>query len=96
MFEQSSIDWRRFAVLVVVATVVALTLGSSPVAAHNPACHQVAGSDGPHYDGADGDQTASQTAFDRNRNLGGADFGGPDHAADGCSVGNSQSPHSDN
>lgn len=81
------------AALIAVGITVA---GAGVAAAHNPACHQVAGADGPHYDGADGSQTASQTAFEKNKNLGGSDH--PEHAnsAEGCSVGNSQSPHSDN
>jgi hypothetical protein len=88
---------RRIVLAVLVAVGIAVA-GAGVTAAHNPACHQVAATDGPgpHYDGAGGSQTASQTAFEKNKNLGGSDFGGPDHAADGCSVGNSQSPHSDN
>lgn len=93
MFQQSSTDRRRIAVLVVIAAVLAVTVGSGPVAAHNPACHQVAGPDGPHYD--DDDRTGSDTAYDRNKNLGGDDFGGPDQAADECSAGDSQASHSD-
>jgi hypothetical protein len=59
-------------------------------AAHDPACHQTAGADGPHYD--DDPRTGSETAFEKNPTLG-DDF--PDEAPGSSSVGNSQSPHAD-
>lgn len=71
-------------------------LGSGVAAAHNPACHQTAGTDGPHY--AD-DGPASDTAFSHNPTLGGAEnpaLGGEDSPwKGGCSAGNSQSPNAD-
>lgn len=85
------IPGKRTVVFTAVLLLVALLVGVGPAAAHNPACHQTAGADGPHYD--DDPQTGSQTAFDTNPTLGG-EF--DENAADGCSVGNSQSPRSDN
>lgn len=82
---------KRVVLLTVALMLIALPMMAGTAAAHNPACHQTAGDDGPHYDGDD--QTGSETAFDKNPTLGG-DF--PDNAAQGCSVGNSQSPRSDN
>ena len=83
---------RRIAISTTVLLVLALVVGVGPAAAHTPSCIQTAGDDGPHYDGEDGTQTASQTAFEQNPTLGGA-FNG---AVDSCSVGNSQAPQSEN
>lgn len=77
-------------VLVAASLLLALVvLGAGQAAAHNPACQQTAGADGPHYD--DDPRTGSQTAFEKNPTLGGSEY--PDHAngADGCSVGNASS-----
>jgi hypothetical protein len=93
---------RRLALIAAVVLLLAV-LGTGVATAHNPACHQVAGSDGPHYDGDD--RTGSQNAFEKNPNLGGNDNPAntvgesedrPGNGADGCSKGDSQSPHSDN
>ena len=80
----------RIAAVAAVLVLAALVVGVGPVAAHNPACHQTAGADGPHYDDDPG--TGSETAYEKNPTLGG-DF--PENAAGGCTVGNSQSPHGD-
>ena len=84
----------RIAIFGTILLLIGAGLGAGTAAAHNPACHQVAGGDGPHYD--DSERTGSDTAFEKNKNLGGDEH--PDHsnAQEGCSVGNSQSPHSDN
>lgn len=82
---------KRIVVFAAVLMLFALAVGAGSAAAHNPACHQTAGPDGPHYD--DDPRTGSQTAFDKNPTLGG-EFN--ENAAGGCSVGNSQSPRSDN
>lgn len=74
----------RVAVLTVVLLLVALVGGTGSAAAHNPACHQTAGADGPHYD--DNPRTGSQTAFDKNPTLGGS-F--DEAAVDSCTVGDS-------
>lgn len=89
-------------ILVVTAVLLAVaTAGAGQAAAHNPACHQTGHADGPHYE----KDTASDTAFVHNPTLRGPDNDDslhPDQAASihnrkgSCSVGNSQSPHSDN
>lgn len=81
----------RLITVSVVVLLVGLTVLTGGVAAHNPACHQTAGADGPHYD--DDPRTSSETAFQNNPTLGGEY---PENAPGGCSVGNSQSPQSDN
>jgi len=82
---------RRVFLTVVLAVAVTVLLAGGATA-HNPACHQTAGEDGPHYD--DDPRTGSQAAFEQNPTLGGEL---PEHAngAESCSVGNSQSPHAD-
>lgn len=82
---------RLTTVLTVVLMLAALTTLAGSAAAHNPACHQTAGADGPHYD--DDPKTGSETAFQNNPTLGGEY---PANSIDACSVGNSQSPRSDN
>lgn len=72
----------RIAIFTTVLLLVTVVMGAGSAAAHNPACHQTAGADGPHYDGDS--QTGSQTAFDSNPTLGG-DFN--DEAVSSCSVG---------
>lgn len=59
----------RVVALAMVASLVALSLGAGGAAAHNPGGKQVSGENGPHYDGEDGSQTASQTAYVSNPNL---------------------------
>lgn len=85
-------NWKTVT-LAVLVVVVALTVGAGQAAAHNPACHQPGHQSGPHYDKG----TASDTAFDNNPNLRGADqpeSEHPDHANSihnregSCSVGN--------
>lgn len=82
---------HRIVLFTTLVLVVALAVGTGSTAAHNPACHQTAGPDGPHYD--DDPTTGSETAYEKNPTVGG-EFN--ENAADGCSVGNSQSPRSDN
>ena len=91
----------RVVLLTLLLLLAALTIGVGEAAAHNPACIQTGHADGPHYDG----DTASDTAFFHNPTLRGVDNDDsrhPDHANSifnregSCSVGNSQSPHSDN
>lgn len=88
----------RRIVVAVLASLLAVAVAAGGATAHNPACHQVAGPDGPHYD--DDPQTGSETAYGMNPNLGGSDNPAnsigenddrPANAADGCSRGNSQS-----
>lgn len=87
----------RTALVLGVLLLVALTVGTGPALAHNPAGHQTAGEDGPHYDGDE--RTGSEQAWHHNPTLNGSDH--PDHSNSmfnregGCSVGNSQSPHYD-
>ena len=88
---------RRLSALVTgLLLVVAFGLATGSAAAHNPACHQVAGPDGPHYD--DDPTTGSPTAYSHNPNLMGVDRPNsdhPDHANSihnregSCSVGQS-------
>ena len=40
----------RTLALTIVVLLATVTATAGPAAAHNPACHQVAGADGPHYD----------------------------------------------
>lgn len=89
---RSGKSWTKIAALAVSLMLLALAATAGPAAAHNPACHQVAGEDGPHYDD---DRTGSDTAYDKNRNLGGDEYPENENSADGCSTGNSQSPHYD-
>lgn len=91
MSQTTSTRRKRFTVLTVAVLFVALAMMAGSATAHNPACHQTAGADGPHYD--DDERTGSDTAFEKNPTLGG-EFN--ENAADSCSVGNSQSPRSDN
>jgi hypothetical protein len=80
----------RILIAAVVLVLVAVSATAGPTAAHNPACHQTAGSNGPHYD--DDPRTGSGTAFEKNPTLGGEY---PTDAVDGCSVGDSRSPRVD-
>lgn len=93
MSRQLPRSWLKVTIAVILM-VVALGASSGAAAAHNPACHHTAvtntGTDAPHYDGADGTQTASQTAFEKNPTLGG-EYN--ENAPGSCSVGNS--PHDD-
>lgn len=82
---------RRIVAISALLLFVAMIATTGIGAAHNPACHQTAGADGPHYD--DDGTTGSDTAFEKNPTLGG-EFNG--NAPGSCSVGDSQSPHSDN
>lgn len=82
---------RRIVAISALLLFVAMVTTTGIGAAHNPACHQTAGADGPHYD--DDETTGSEIAFDKNPTLGG-EFN--ENAPGSCSVGNSQSPHSDN
>lgn len=79
----------RTALVAITLTLALVTLGAGQAAAHNPACHQTAGADGPHYD--DDPRTGSPAAFAHNPTLGGSLY--PEHAngAEGCSVGNAGS-----
>ena len=81
---------RRIALITALLLLVALTVGTGSAAAHNPACHQTAGADGPHYD--DNPTTGSETAYEKNPTVGGE---WNENAAGGCSNGNSQSHHAD-
>lgn len=81
---------RRIALVTTLLLLVALVAGTGTTAAHNPACHQTAGPDGPHYD--DDPRTGSDTAYEKNPTVGG-EFN--ENAPGSCSVGNSQSPRSD-
>lgn len=94
-------EGKRVAIVTALLLLVALVAGTGQAAAHNPACHQTGHADGPHYEKG----TASDTAFVHNPTLRGPeneDSLHPDHAESihnregSCSVGNSQSPHSDN
>lgn len=86
---------RRVVVLTAALLLLGTAFSSGLVAAHNPAGHQTAGADGPHYAGG----TASDTAFYNNPTLNGSEnpaFGGdgPAEWIGGGSVGNAQgSPH---
>lgn len=84
MSELPTTRGARVAVLTVVLLLLALVGGAGSAAAHNPACHQTAGADGPHYD--NNPRTGSQTAFDKNPTLGGS-F--DEAAVDSCTVGDS-------
>ena len=89
MSRQLPRSWLKVTIAVTLM-IVALAASSGAATAHNPACHQTAvtntGTDAPHYDGADG----TQTAFENNPTLGG-EFN--ENAPGSCSVGNS--PHGD-
>ena len=80
----------RIAILTVVVLLVALTASAGSAAAHNPACHQVAGADGPHYD--DDDRTGSDVAFEKNKNLGGDERANAEQGTD-CGAPNERAPH---
>jgi len=91
---------RLSAVATALVLLVALWSATGSAAAHNPACHQVAGPDGPHYD--DDPQTGSSTAYSHNPNLMGVDRPNsdhPDHANSihnregSCSVGQGGNGH---
>lgn len=87
---------RRIIVFGAALALLAATLGAGVAAAHNPACHQTAGADGPHYGG----NTASDTAFYNNPTLNGSENpalgdDGDTQWVGGCSAGNSQSPNAD-
>lgn len=86
--------WRTATVALLLLAVA--TVGTGNAAAHNPGCIQTGHADGPHY--------GKDTAFVHNPTLRGPDNEDslhPDHAKSihnregSCSVGNSQSPHSD-
>ena len=90
----------RIAAVALLLLLAVATVGTGNAAAHNPACIQTGHADGPHY----GMDTASDTAFVHNPTLRGPDNDDslhPDNAKSihnregSCSVGNSQSPHSD-
>lgn len=99
MVQNVTVYARPAAVALLLLLAVA-TVGAGQAAAHNPACIQTGHADGPHYQKG----TAADTAFLHNPTLRGpenADSLHPDdansiHNREGsCSVGNSQSPHSD-
>ncbi|MFB6172489.1 MAG: hypothetical protein ABEJ23_08130 [Haloarculaceae archaeon] len=91
----------RTGIVTVVVLLAALLAATGSAAAHNPACIQTGHADGPHY----AKDTASHTAYVHNptlRDPKSAESRYPDNANSiynrdgGCSVGNSQSPYSDN
>jgi len=92
--------YARIAAVALLLLLAVATVGTGNAAAHDPACIQTGHGDEPHY----GKDTASDTAFVHNPTLRGPDNEDslhPDHANSihnregSCSVGNSQSPHSD-
>lgn len=91
MVQLKSAARGRIAILTAVLLLVALTASAGSAAAHNPACHQVAGADGPHYDGDD--RTGSDVAWEKNKNLGGdAHPNVPTEGTD-CGAPNDRAPH---
>jgi hypothetical protein len=77
---------RRIALFTALVVLVGLTVSAGSAAAHNPACEQTAGPNGPHYD--DDPRTGSETAYEKNPTLGG-DF--DEAAVDSCTAGNGNS-----